>query len=716
MVTDPRLAQARELRLQDAFDQARALCHAVLEERADDAEAMGLLGICDIECGNAAAGRTWLDKAEAADGNNASVQLYRSVQFETEGNAKAALDAARRASECDATRFDIWGRLGDLAGIGGNLALAAECFDKALKAEDDHPARASVALRLAGLELRLGRTDAAEAALNITRTAFGGALPAEGLAIRAAVARNRADWPLLRDVAQDWLDIVPNDNDARGALAQALSQLGYYRRAIEIFRPVVAERGSDPGSLAALGRLYLGARDTDTAREAFMAALEVDPNSADALFGLARIGNFAGRVDEVETYCRRILAAHPGHLDACAFLAETTGGRVEDSELAVLEAAREDHELPADRRAISLFALGDVYHRRKRREDAFATWTLANEAKWLQHNGKLESGYDREAQEARIARLSDRFDGTEAVGVAGPGPTPIFIVGMPRSGTTLLEAAISAHDAVEPSGELPALPFILEKFESWAEENNWQGGRIPDAKLAEWRAVYVKQLGEYGLDGAQWVTDKQPSNFQSVGLIRQLFPNAPVIHIRRRPLETAFSIFRRNFTRQWPFAHSLDDICHYYAEQARLCDHWRHTYPRTVTPIQYETLVTSFEAALRGLFARIGLPWDDKCLEFYKQDRQIMTFSAMQVRRPPSADHLDSTTPYLEWLGGFDPAVEALGVNPETGAWLAAGEDGEARLPGSVEGGPAASSPGEPSAKSGGLWQRLFGRGERSGS
>ncbi|MDF1770064.1 sulfotransferase [Maricaulis sp.] len=716
MVADPRLAQARELRLQDAFDQARALCHAVLEERADDAEAMGLLGICDIECGNVAAGRAWLDKAEAADGNNASVQLYRSVQFEAEGNAKAALDAARRASECDATRFDIWGRLGDLAGIGGNLALAAECFETALKAEDDHPARASVALRLAGLELRLGRTDAADAALKITETAFGGALPAEGLAIRAAVARNRADWPRLRDVAQDWLDIVPDDNDARGALAQALSQLGYYRRAIEIFRPVVAERGSDPGSLAALGRLYLGARDTDTAREAFEAALAVDPNSADALFGLARIGNFAGRVDDVETYCRRILAAHPGHLDACAFLAETTGGRVEDPELAVLEAAREDHELPADRRAISLFALGDVYHRRKRRADAFATWTLANEAKWLQHNGKLESGYDREAQEARIARLSAQFDGTEAAGVAGQGPTPIFIVGMPRSGTTLLEAAISAHDAVEPSGELPALPFILERFETWAAENNWQGGRIPDAKLAEWRAIYVKQLGEYGLDGAQWVTDKQPSNFQSVGLIRQLFPNAPVIHIRRRPLETAFSIYRRNFTRQWPFAHSLDDIGHYYAEQARLCDHWRQTYPQTVTPIQYETLVTSFEASLRGLFARIGLPWDDKCLEFYKQERQIMTFSAMQVRRPPSADHLDSTTPYLEWLGGFDPAVEALGVNPETGAWLAAGEDGEARLPGSVESGATASAPGETSAQPGGFWQRLFGRGERSGS
>lgn len=700
---DPRLAEARERRLQDDFGQARALCHAVLETRPDDAEALGLLGICDIECGDVTGGRAWLDQAEAADPGNASVHLYRSMQFEAEGNAKAALDAARRASECDSGRFDIWGRLGDLAGIGGNLPLAAECFDKALRAEEQHPARAHVALRLAGLELQLGRTDAAEAALQATEAASGGGLPPEGLAIRAAVARNRADWSLLRDVAQDWLDAVPNDNDARGALAQALSQLGYYRRAIEIFRPVVAERGADPGSLAALGRLYLGARDTEAARKTFESALEIDPNSADALFGLARIGNFAGRVDEVETYCRRILAAHPDHLDACAFLSETTGGRIEDDELATLETARERSDLPADRRSVALFALGDAYHRRKRRAEAFAVWTLANETKWLQHNGRLESGYDRDAQRARVDRLITQFDGREPVGLDPVGPTPIFIVGMPRSGTTLLEAAISAHDDVEPSGELPALPFIFEQFEPWARETRWQGGRIPDDRLDAWREIYFKQLREYGLDGAQWVTDKQPSNFQAVGLIRQLFPRSPVIHIRRRPLETAFSIYRRNFTRQWPFAHALDDIRHYYVEQARMCDHWLRTYPDNVTDIQYETLVIAFEDSLRSLLAHIGLSWDPKCLEFYKQERQIMTFSAMQVRRPPSADHLDSTTPYLEWLGDFEAGLEACGVDPETGEWRSANE-GQA---GSPRPGPKAT---EPEPASGGFWRRLFNR------
>ena len=431
MTLDPRLAQARDLRLQDAFDQARALCHTVLETRPDDAEAMGLLGICDIECGNVAGGRAWLDRAEAADADNASVHLYRSIQLEAEGNAAAALDAARRASECDTGRFDIWGRLGDLAGIGGNLPLAASCFSKALKAEGKHPARASVAIRLAGLEMQLGRADDAEAALDIAQAALGGGMPPEGYAIKAAIARNRADWSLLREVAQAWLDVVPNDNDARGALAQALSQLGYYRRAIEIFRPVVAERGRDPGSLAALGRLYLGARDTETARQTFEAALEIDPNSADALF------------------------------DACAFLAETTGGRIEDSELAVLETARDATDLPADRQSVSLFALGDTYHRRKRRADAFATWERANKVKWLQHNGKLESGYDRDAQHQRVDRLMGQFDGREPAGIPVSGPVPIFIVGMPRSGTTLLEAAVSAHADIEPSGELPALPYIF---------------------------------------------------------------------------------------------------------------------------------------------------------------------------------------------------------------------------------------------------------------
>ena len=704
MTIADRLARARQLRLQDAFDEARSQCQEVLAEAPGNAEAMGLLGICDIETGAIDSGRAWLDRAEAADPQNASVHLYRSFQYEAQGLDDAALQAARRAGDCDATRFDIWGRIGDLAGRAGDYTLAAECFGRALAVDTDHPARLPVALRLAGLQLELGDADEAERAIEIAeRTARSGELPADAHAVRAAIAQKRGDWPALAVAAQDWLKAAPDDGDARGALSQALAQQGYYRRAIEVFKPVVEQRGEDADALAALGRLVLGARDTTEARGIFERALAIDPECAEAQFGLARSHLFHGDIAEAEAACRRTIAADADHLEAYGLLCEVSGGRIADAELARLETTVRRPGLAADKLSIGLFALGDAYHRRQRREAAFQTWSEANRTKWIQHTGRSVSAYDRNDQDRRVDWLCKAFGAlAEDAETARSEPVPIFIVGMPRSGTTLLEAAISAHTEVVAGGELSAMPFIFSAFERWARSSGWTGGAIPAEKLAEWRRIYVDHLREYGLEAARWVTDKQPGNIMSVGLIRQLFPASPVFHIRRRPVETAFSIYRRNFTRQWPFAHDLSDIAHYYASQARLGAYWAETFPGRVTAVQYEQLVEDFEAQLRQVLARAGLSWDRQCLTYYEQDRTVMTFSAAQVRKPPSPEHLDSTSPYKAWLKPFAEALADYPVDPETGVWLGPSEN------------PARQANGEPDrARSGGLLGRLFGRSRK---
>lgn len=249
-------------------------------------------------------------------------------------------------------------------------------------------------------------------------------------------------------------------------------------------------------------------------------------------------------------------------------------------------------------------------------------------------------------------------------------PAPIFIVGMPRSGTTLLESAIAAHPAIACAGELPTMPFAQREFLAWAEEFSWTGGLIPFELREAIREKYFLQYREIEIGSASFVTDKQPNNFLNVGLIRHVFPEARIIHIRRNPVETGFSIFRRNFTRQWQFTNSLEEIGHYYGQYARISAHWAKVLGEQIAFVQYEELVQNFERELRRLINHCGLEWDSACLEYYKAERAVITFSATQVRKPPSVDHLDSTTPYAEFLEPLRSSLRKANVDLETGALL----------------------------------------------
>ncbi|MEP4164796.1 sulfotransferase [Maricaulis sp.] len=676
MMQDTRLAQAGQLRLANDFAGARALCEAVLADRPGDAEALALLGVCAVETGDLAGGRAWLDQAEASDPGLGLVPLYRSILHEAEADLPAALSAAQKASELSPDRFDVWGRFGDLAGRVEDFETAARALKAALATADTgHPARPHVALRLAGAELELRRLDAAAAALDVAE-ASGLAGTVEVLRLRAELARLAGDFDALTRFAEAWHALNPDDMDARGALAMGWGQQGYYRRAIHVYRPVVDADPAVADNWAALGRLTLGARDIDGARAAFETALSLNPDCVEACLGLARIHTFRGEQDAAVEMCRRALAVDPANFEAYGQLSEVSGGRLSDEETARLEDEAGKSGIPADQLSIGLFALGDVRHRRGQFDAAFEAWSRANDTKKLQHNGAIVSAYDRSEQTRRTDWLTETFTAPVAKPALSATPSPIFIVGMPRSGTTLIEAAIAAHDDVTAGGELSVMPVLFEAFVRWARDSGWTGGVIPGPVLAPWRERYLAQYSEFGLSGARWVTDKQPSNFLSVGLIQQMFPDAPIIHIRRKPVEVAFSIYRRNFSRMWPFAHDLGDIAHYYAEQARLGAHWASVFPDTVIPLQYEDLVSDFEAQLRRVLARCGLDWSKKCLEYYKLERTVMTFSAVQVRRPPSPVYLDSTSPYAEQLKPFAKALEELAVDPQTGEWLADGRPG----------------------------------------
>ena len=343
-------------------------------------------------------------------------------------------------------------------------------------------------------------------------------------------------------------------------------------------------------------------------------------------------------------------------------MSETSADALSSDDLAEIDRLLATAPLTTEMRAILHFAKGDAAHRRKDRAGAFASWTAANRIKNAQLS-RLGLAYDQSAADARLAKIKALFNQhKDGLAPMESAPTPIFIVGTPRSGTTLLESALGAHPEVDTAGEVPAMPFLTQQ----ALDHD---GTPPADLLAQWREDYLRQARQFGAGARAFFTDKQPANVFSLGLVRRLFPHAPVIHIRRSALESGFSMLRRNFTRQWAFANDMDDVAHYYAAYVDAMAHW-DALGTGAAFVQFEALVADFEGALKPLVAHCGLTWDDRCLRYYEQDRNVITFSAMQVRKPPSPDHLDSTTPYADFLKPLRDGLIARGIDPATGAPL----------------------------------------------
>lgn len=664
MALDQLLIEARNARLKDNYDTAIALCNAFLIAHPDDPEGESLLGLCEVET-NLPGGEKRIEGAAARNPRSHTILLNLSSLRERQGDLKSAIQSANSAALRAPATFECWAQLGKLLGKAEKFEESLAALEQALKIKPDHMIVLSL-LSVAALECE--DFDRCEA---ILQTVEAAAPKIETIRLRAHLETKRGRWSDLHSVAAEWLKLDPSSEEARLGLAHALAQQGYFNEAMTVYAPLCAKKNPEARHVAAMGRYLLGARRLEEARDWFANALENDPRCAEAAYGIARLNHFSGDVAETEIWCRRALSIEPGHADAFGLLAESAKGPAAQNDLAAVELALAAPRLRGSKKISLLFAKGDFLHALKRADDAFGAWSMANELKADQArvSGK---DYDPEAHEGTISNLIRLFPDSKST-IALPrnsddAATPIFIVGMPRSGTTLLEAAISAHPDVKAAGEVPAMPFILSEFLDWARKENWAGGVIPQEKCGEWRDIYLKQARRFGATGALYFTDKQPSNIIGAAFISRLFPSARLIYLRRNPVETAFSIYRRNFTSQWPFSTRLESIAHYYAEHCRIADHWMSAMPDRIKLVQYEDFVLRFEPVLREIVEFCGLSWSDRCLNYFEGERSIITFSAAQVRKPPSKSHIKSTGPYMSRLCGLTEALSQLGVDLVTGA------------------------------------------------
>ena len=408
-----------------------------------------------------------------------------------------------------------------------------------------------------------------------------------------------------------------------------------------------------------LGNVLRAQGQSAAAAARYRRAIALRPNYAEALNNLGNIHWEQGQFEEAAALFRSALSFNPELAQARFHLSEIHQFAAGDPELAALErmAAEPGRRSPADRIYVH-FALGKACEDAGQYARAFDEWQQGN----AQKRAQIE--YDAAAELERLPLIAARFDRAlfDRLAEAGdPSSLPIFIVGMPRSGSTLVEQILAGHGQVHAGGELTNLDRLVRAVRDGA------GRPIPFPAWAEaLDARAVRQLGQTYLaslpplpPGKTRITDKLPTNFLYIGLIHLILPQARILHTVRDPIDTCLSCYTRLFQDGVPYGYDLAELGGYYRAYRELMDYWHRVLPAgTLLDVRYEDVVDDLEAQVRRLLEFCGLPWDDRCLKFHEVRRPVATSSNVQVSRPLYRSSVERWRRYEPFLG---PLLEALG-------------------------------------------------------
>jgi hypothetical protein len=496
-----------------------------------------------------------------------------------------------------------------------------------------HPSDVAAMRMLAEIGTRLGRYADAEGLLEVCLELAPSFHPARHNLAIALFRQQKALDALPHVEALRALD--PFEPNWRLLHASCLGLIGDYPRAVAIFAEALAQAPSQPRVWLSLGHALRTEGRRAEAVEAYKQAIGYEPSLGDAYWSLANL--------KTEPFA-------DGEVDAMV------------DQLANEAVVGED-------RFHLHFALGKAL---EDRTDFASSFTHYAEGARLR---RLEAHYEPDELEALTARSKalftrEFFDARKTWGASSPAP--IFIVGLPRSGSTLVEQILASHSAVEGTMELPEIGAIARGFVR--DAGRGKGPPYPNV-LVDLDETKICELGEEFLErtkihrkrGTPFFIDKMPNNFHHLGLICLILPNAKVIDARRHPMAAGFSAFKQHFARGHHFSYDLTDIGRYYRVYVDLMGHFDAVAPGRVCRVIHEDLVEDTEGQVRRLLDYLGLPFEAACLEFHRTERAVRTASSEQVRRPIYREGLDHWRNYEPWLG---PLAEALG--PALSDWRGA--------------------------------------------
>jgi tetratricopeptide (TPR) repeat protein len=683
------LILAERKRRHGYLTDADELACAAAAAQPDNADAVHMLGIIAYQSGKLTEAIAHVRRAIAIAPSVARYHANLGEMFRLAGRVDEALVAGRHALEFDPDDAGAHSNVGIVLFDQGKFEQAVEHHDRAIAIDpgfaEAHSNRGNALQRLTRL------TEAEEAyrrAIELQPT-FADAWRNLGTCLRELKRPEEAQGAYHKA-----LELNPEDPDTLDNLALALQDCERFDEAADLLRrALVVDSRSDKFHVH-YAAVLLNQQKVDDAAAAIERACALNPNNHDAVNVMGRVAFERGDLEAALALHRRALVLKPdlsdaynnmgnvlkelGHLQEAhdAFqealrldpnvtgvyvnLADSTKFAPGDRHLATMEAlaAKADGLSKTDRIQLD-FALGKAYADLKDHVRSFKHLRAGSAAK------RTAIAYDERATFALFHRIAATFTHeliNDKAGGGDPSAMPIFIIGMPRSGTTLVEQIIASHPAVHGAGELQTFNEVVLTVRGPDGNALPYPGFVPALgaqALQRIGAAYVAEVRRLA-PGSERVTDKMPSNYYFAGLIRLALPNAKIIHVIRDPVDTCISCFSKLFSAEQNHTYDLGELGRYYRRYERLMAHWHRILPAgSIFDVRYEDVVADLETQARRIIAYCGLSWHHNCLLFHETDRPVRTASATQVRQPIYNSAVGRWRAYEQHLG---PLLDALGV------------------------------------------------------
>lgn len=649
--SETRIKDAQKAMMAGRLEEAAETLSAILSETPGQADALYAASVCaryrkDYAVADAFLGRLFDVAPEYGRGFQELGYLRRET-----GNLAAALEAFQRATRYNPSLITSWQAQADLLAqshpeAARHAAAQAQRLQvlprdvvsvtnliaegKVLKAEalcrsflQQHPRHVEAMRLLAEIGVQLGILDDAEFLLESAAE-----FEPENIQVRLdyiQVLRKRQKFEKALEQAQRLYDAAPDNVLFKSHFAIESMQTGEYQRALALFDEILADHPDDPLVLTSRGHALKTMGRHEDAVASYRQAVATKPDHGDAWYGLANLKTFAFRPEET----------------------------------AAMEREEARGNLALTDRVHLCFALGKAHEDAGRYAEAFAFYERGNALKCAQTRytpEHMDAEFEAQRRHCTRALMDERTQGGHAA------PDPIFIVGLPRAGSTLLEQILASHSQVDGTLELPnilSLAHRLRGRNKLSDRDRYPRilGEMTPAEREKLGAEYIETTRIHRA-GAPFFTDKMPNNFRHIGLIKMILPNAKIIDARREPMACCFSGFKQLFAEGQEFTYGLDEVGRYYRGYVDLMRHWDEVLPGEILRVQYEEVVADLEAQVRRILDFCGLPFEAGCVDFHKTDRAVRTASSEQVRQPINTAGLEQ---WRHFEAHLDPLKAALG-------------------------------------------------------
>ncbi|KAA5801632.1 tetratricopeptide repeat protein [Alkalicaulis satelles] len=637
--------------MKGAFADALETLAPVLAAEPGHGEALYMSAVCQRYLKQFGAAQATLDALKAAQPEFGRAWQEEGHLLRAQGESRRALAAYQRACQYNPALTASWAVQADILTELGQSAEAAQA--------------AAQGARVAGLpkpliavmhHLHEGRLMRAE---TLCRS-FLKANPkhVEGMRLLAEIGVRFNITDDAEFLLESALEFEPDNVQVRLDYIQVLRKRQKFAAALDQARQLMARDPDNPLFLSHFAIEAMQTGDYEAALNAFDKVLETLPGDPATLTSRGHALKTAGESERAVGSYKAALASQPSHADAWYALANLKTYRFSDEELAAMEKSEADGALSHAQRIHLSFALGKAYEDRKDFERAFGAYARGNELKRRQT--RYTSDQMEEELEAQKALCTPDLFARQS-GKGHDDPAPIFIVGLPRAGSTLLEQILASHSQVDGTLELPNILAIAHSLRGRDRSDRTRYPRIlhemEGGKLEALGRRYIEETAIHR-QGAPFFTDKMPNNFRHIGLIRLILPHAKIIDARRHPMASCVSGFKQLFAEGQEFTYGLEEIGRYYRAYVELMDHWDTVQPGSVLRVIHEDVVDDIETQVRRILDFCGLAFEPACLEFHKTRRQVRTASSEQVRQPINRAGLEQWRAFEPWL---DPLKDALG-------------------------------------------------------